>query len=84
MTGSVSRINLPQIRYSNGSFLHINSCIYRDYFGNLLALALEICARSLLHPRLLSIMKLISTNIDFPLCFSLFCFQTLLDSVKNK
>lgn len=60
MDGSLSlRINLPQIRYSCGSFLHINSCIYRDYFGNLLAFTLEICAGSLLHPWLLSSINLI-------------------------
>lgn len=38
MTAWVSRNNLPQIRYSDGSFLHINSCVYGDYFGNLLLL----------------------------------------------
>lgn len=31
------RINLRQIRYNNGSFLHINRCIYLDYFGILLS-----------------------------------------------
>lgn len=83
MTARVSRINLPQIRYSNGSFLHINSCIYGDYFGNLLAFPLDVCACSLLHPWLLSIITLISTDIDFLLCFSLFYFATLLDSVQK-
>lgn len=66
MDGSLSlRINLPQIRYSCGSFLHINSCIYRDYFGNLLAFTLEICAGSLLHPWLLSSINLVWAQRDF-------------------
>lgn len=38
VTARASRINLPQIRYSDASLRHINSCIYVDYFGNLLLL----------------------------------------------
>lgn len=59
------RINLQQIRYSNGSFLHINSCIYGDHFGNLLPFTLEICAGSLLHPWLLSSINLIWAQKTF-------------------
>lgn len=68
MDGILSlRINLPQIRYSNGSVLLINSCIYWDYFGNLLAFTLESCNGSLLHPRLLCSINLIWAQRPFSL-----------------
>lgn len=83
MTGWVSRINLPQIRYSNGSFLHINSCIYGDYFGNLLSFTLEICAGSLLHPWLLSSINLIRAQIHFFFVFLHTMLPSWSDSVNK-
>lgn len=68
MDGILSlRINLLQIRYSNGSFLRINSCIYWDYFGNLLAFTLESRNGSLLHSRLLCSINLIWAQSPFSL-----------------
>lgn len=76
MDGSPSlRINLQQIRYSNGSFLHINSCIYGDHFGNLLPFTLEICAGSLLHPWLLSSINLIWAQKTFVFFFAVVVFR---------
>lgn len=83
MTAGVSRINLPQIRYSNGSFLYINSCVYRDYFGNLFAFTLEICACSLLHPWMLSSINLVRAQIDFLFVFLHTMLPSLLDCVNK-
>lgn len=56
------RIHLQPIRYSNGSFLLINSCVHWDRFGNLLALTLENCSGSPAPPWLLASINLISAQ----------------------
>lgn len=58
------RIHLQPIRYSNGSFLLINSCVHWDRFGNLLALTLENCSGSPAPPWLLASINLISAQKD--------------------
>lgn len=55
-------IHLQPIRYSNGSFLLINSCVYWDRFGNLLALTPENCPGSPAPPWLLASINLIWTQ----------------------
>lgn len=84
MTAWVSRINLPQIRYSNGSFLHINSCIYRDYFGNLPLLLWKHVPVLCSFPGSLSFW-ILSAQIYFPYVFTVLfvslCFVFRLYSI---